>query len=151
MVSEIVDLGEKVYCRIAQVKASAPGTIAEMLDFRFVAYDHPRGEVVMTCQTMPWMRNPAGTLHGGLCATILDQAMGFVSYCLKTGEGPAPTVHLEVDYHRPLRPGEQVVVKVRLVSSTRRLMKLTAEASQASGPERICLSGSGIYFLERNK
>ena len=103
----------------------------------------------MTCQTMPWMRNPAGTLHGGLCATILDQAMGFVSYCLKAGEGTAPAVHLSVDYHRPLRPGERVKVTVRVVSVTRNLMNLTAEACQESHPEKICLSGSGVYFFKK--
>ena len=99
---------------------------------------------------MPWMRNPAGTLHGGLGATILDQAMGFVAYCLKAGEGITPTVHLSVDYHRPLRPGERVIVKVHVVSETRNLINLYADASQATCPERICLSGSGIFSLKQS-
>ena len=92
------------------------------------------------------MRNSAGTLHGGLCATILDQAMGFVAHCLKPGEGAAPTVQLAVDYHRPLHPGENVIVKVHVVSVTRSLMNLTVEAVQESNPDKICLSGSGIFF-----
>lgn len=147
MVNEQIDLGEKVRRRIAEVNAAAPGSIAEMMNFRF---ESCTGEdIVMTCQTMPWMRNPAGTLHGGLCATILDQAMGFVAYCLKAGEGTAPAVHLSVDYHRPLRPGEGVIVRVHVVSVTRNLMNLTAEAYQASCPEKICLSGSGVYFFKQ--
>ena len=146
--SETVELGEKVRRRIAQVNASVPGSIAEMLNFQFASLEH--GDIVMTCQTMPWMRTPAGTLHGGLCATILDQAMGFVAYCLKAGEGITPTVHLSVDYHRPLRPGERVIVKVHVVSETRNLINLYADASQASCPERICLSGSGIFFLKQS-
>lgn len=64
------------------------------------------------------------------------------------GEGSAPAVHLSVDYHRPLHPGEQVIVKVHVVSVTRSLTKLTAEAFQASSPEKICLSGSGVYFFK---
>ena len=140
------DLGEKVRCRIAQVNAGVPGSIAEMLNFQFVSCEH--NDVVMTCRTLPWMRNPAGTLHGGLGATILDQAMGFVSYCLKPGEGIAPAVHLSVDYHRPLYPGEEVVVKVHTVSITRSLMNLTAEVCRASCPEKICLSGAGVYFFK---
>ena len=132
--------------RIAEVNSAVPGSIAEMLSFRFVSQEND--VIVMTCQTMPWMRNPAGTLHGGLCATILDQAMGFVSYCLKAGEGTAPAVHLAVDYHRPLHPGEQVHVRVRVVNVSRTLMNLTAEAYQASCPEKICLSGSGVYFFK---
>ena len=140
------DMSERIRSRMAQINESEPESIAGMLRFRLVSCE--RDDITMTCQTMPWMRNPAGTLHGGLCATVLDQAMGFVSYCLKAGEGTAPAVHLSVDYHRPLHPGEQVIVKVHVVSATRSLMNLTAEAYQASCPEKICLSGSGIYFFK---
>ena len=144
--SEIADLVEKVRQRIVQVSAAAPGSIAEMMHFQVMEYD--RDDIVMTCETLPWMRNSAGTLHGGLCATILDQAMGYVSSCLKAGEGTAPTVQLSMNYHRPLHPGEQVIVKVHVVSVSRSLMSLGAEAFQASCPEKICLSGSGIYFFK---
>lgn len=105
-------------------------------------------EIVMTCETLPWMRNVSGTLHGGLSAAILDQAMSFVAHSLKPGEGTAPAVQLSVNYHRPLQPGESVLVKVRVVSITRSLMHLTAEAFQASNQEKICLSGSGMYFFK---
>ena len=145
--NECIDLAEKVRRRIAQVDASIPGSIAEMLRFEVVGED--KGDIVMTCETMPWMRNSAGTLHGGLCATILDQAMGFVSCCLKEGNDIAPTVQMSISYHRPLHPGEQVIVKVHVVSVTHSLMNLTAEASQASCPEKICLSGSGMYFVRQ--
>lgn len=145
--NECIDLAEKVRRRIAQVDASIPGSIAEMLRFEVVGED--KGDIVMTCGTMPWMRNSAGTLHGGLCATILDQAMGFVSCCLKEGNDIAPTVQMSISYHRPLHPGEQVIVKVHVVSVTHSLMNLTAEASQASCPEKICLSGSGMYFVRQ--
>lgn len=145
--NECIDLAEKVRRRIAQVDASIPGSIAEMLRFEVVGED--KGDIVMTCGTMPWMRNSAGTLHGGLCATILDQAMGFVSCCLKEGNDIAPTVQMSISYHRPLHPGEQVIVKVHVVSATHSLMNLTAEASQASCPEKICLSGSGMYFVKQ--
>lgn len=145
--NECIDLAEKVRRRIAQVDASIPGSIAEMLRFEVVGED--KGDIVMTCGTMPWMRNSAGTLHGGLCATILDQAMGFVSCCLKEGNDIAPTVQMSISYHRPLHPGEQVIVKIHVVSVTHSLMNLTAEASQASCPEKICLSGSGMYFVRQ--
>lgn len=134
--------------RIAQISEDVPGSIGDMMQFQLLECDPEKGDYLLSCQTAEWMRNFAGTLHGGLCATILDQAMGFVSYCLKPGEGAAPTVQLEIDYHRPLHPGEGVLVKVHVVSVTRSLMNLTAEAMQASHPDKICLSGSGIYFYK---
>ena len=146
--SDCLELEERVRRRIAEVNGSVPGSIAEMMQFRLVDYDRERGDFTMTCKTMPWMRNAAGTLHGGLCATVLDQAMGFVSYCLKPGEGAAPTIQLQVQYHRHLHPGENVIVKVRVVNASRSLMSLTAEAFQESCPDRLCLSGSGLYFYK---
>lgn len=142
------NMEEKVRRRIAQISEEVPGSIGDMMQFQLLECDPAKGDYTLSCKTLPWMRNYAGTLHGGLCATILDQAMGFISYCLKPGEGAAPTVQIEVDYHRPLHPGEDVLVKVHVVTATRSLMNLTAEAMQLSNPEKICLSGSGIYFYK---
>ena len=142
------DVGEKVRRKIAEVESGAPGSICKMLQFQFDRYDPENNDFTMTCETMPWMQNSMGTLHGGLCATILDQAMGYVTHCLKTGEGFAPTIQLKVDYHRPLHPGERVIVKVHVVSVTRSLVNLTAEAFQATRPDKICLSGSGLFFCK---
>lgn len=134
--------------RIALVNAGAPGSIGELMDFRVTDWDDARQEVTMTCRTFDWMRNYAGTLHGGMCATIVDQAMGFVSNALKGGHGVVPTVQLSVNYHRPLIPGEMAVVKVRVVSETRTLMTLESQAALSSHPEKICLSATGLYFYK---
>lgn len=104
------DMETRVRNRIAEITREVPGSIGDMMHFTLLECDPEKGDYVMSCETAPWMRNFAGTLHGGLCATILDQAMGFVSYCLKPGEGTAPTVQMEIDYHRPLMPGESVIV-----------------------------------------
>lgn len=142
------DIASVIRDRIAQVNETIPNSIGAMMDYRLVSCDPEKGDYTLTCRTFEWMRNYAGTLHGGMCATVLDQAMGFISYCLKAGEGTAPTVQLEVDYHRPLIPGEEVLVKIHVISITKSLMNLTAEAMHASNPEKVCLSGSGIYFFK---
>ena len=144
----VSNMEEKVRARIAEITETVPGSIGDLMHFQLLECDPEHGDYTMTCKTEPWMRNCAGTLHGGMCATILDQAMGFISYCLKPGEGAAPTVQIEVDYHRPLHPGEDVMVKVHVVTATRSLMNLTAEAVQVSHPDKIALSGSGIYFYK---
>lgn len=144
----VSDMEEAVRHRIDQISREVPGSIGDMMHFQLLECNSEKGNYTFTCHTAPWMRNFAGTLHGGLCATVLDQAMGFVAYCLKPGPGIAPTVQIEVDYHRSLIPGEDVIVKVHVVSATRSLMNLTAEAMQISSPDRICLSGSGIYFYK---
>lgn len=143
----MVDLEQPLRLRLEQLHTCAPGTIGDMLQLELVECDPPAGEYVMRCQTQPWMRNIAGTLHGGLCATLVDQAMGCVAYCVKPGEGTAPTVELNVSYHRPLIPGEDARIRVRLVSAGRHLMHLAAETFQA---DKLCLSATAVYFYHES-
>ena len=124
----------------------APGSIGAQMQYELLECDVSSGVYILLCRTMPWMRNIPGTLHGGMCATVVDQAMGFIAHCVKRGEGTAPTVELQVSYHRPLIPGEDVVVKVRVISVTRTLMRLSSEAYQAAKPEKICLTATATYF-----
>lgn len=132
--------------RVSLVSREVPGSIGAMMDYRVLAWDGEKQEATMTCKTLPWMRNFAGTLHGGLCATVVDQAMGFVSNALRGGHAVVPTVQLSVNYHRPLNPGEEVLVKVRVESATRRFLTLTAQASHSDAPEKLCLSATGMYY-----
>ena len=142
---------ESIRRRLAEIHIAAPDSIGAIMDYELLACNPEAGEYVFQCKTMPWMRNIPGTLHGGICATVLDQAMGFVAYCIKPGEGISPTIQMQVSYHRPLIPGEDVIVKVWVVSTTRSLMSFRAEAFQASRPEKLCLSGSATYFYKPAK
>lgn len=132
--------------RIAELHAIAPDSIGDRMHYSLLACDAERGEFQMRCQTEPWMRNGSGTLHGGMCATVVDQAMGFIAYCLKRGEGTAPTVQMSTTYHRPLIPGEDVRIYVRVLSITKSLINLSAETYRANEPEKLCLSATATYF-----
>lgn len=134
--------------RIAYMSEAVPGSIGDIMRYELLECDPEKGDYVMSCRTEEWMRNVSGTLHGGLCATVLDQAMGFVANCLKPGEGTAPTVQLSVNYHRPLIPGTEILVKVHVVSLTKSLMSLSAEAGEKEHPGKLCLSGTGLYFCK---
>ena len=134
--------------RLEQIHTLAENTVGDMLRLELVTCDDEKREYTFLSRTDHWMRNIAGTLHGGMCATIVDQTMGLVAYCAKPGEGIAPTIEFQLSYHRPLIPGEVVLVRVRILSVTRSLIRLTSEAALASSPERICLTSSGTYFFK---
>lgn len=144
-----MEYGLKKY--IEHITERNPGTIGEMLKFQVVSCDEEKDDYVLSCKTEPWMCNHYRTLHGGICATILDQAMGMVCCCLKRGFGVSTTVQLESDYHRPILPGEDVLVKVHVVSVTRSLVNMNAELVQLSKPDKIAVSGSAIFFYKDNE
>ena len=141
-----LSMEDKIRARLAAIHELAPGSIGAQMDYTLLKWDETTKECTMLCHTFDWMRNIPGTLHGGMCATVVDQAMGFIAYCLKSGQGTAPTVQMSVDYHRPLIPGEDVLVKVKIVATTRSLMRLSAEAMPASDPHRVCLTSTATYF-----
>ena len=61
-----------------------------------------------------------------------------------------PTLDMTLHYHRPPMPGEDVLIRIRLVSMTKSIIHMGAEVYMASNPGRICISGSGTsYFKER--
>ncbi len=142
----MISMKERILARLASIHVLAPGSIGAQMNYSLVNCDEDAGEYTLLCHTFDWMRNIPGTLHGGMCATVVDQAMGFIAYCLKKEDGIAPTVQMSVDYHRPLIPGEDVVVKIKVVAVTRSLMRLSCEAYQASNQDKVCLTSTATYF-----
>lgn len=129
----------------------APGSIGDLMEYQVVEEDREKGRYTLRCKTEAWMRNALGTLHGGMGATVVDQAMGFVAYSYMTGPGTAPTIQMQLNYHRPMVPGEDVIVKVHVISVTRTLISMTCEASQANDPDRICITSSATSFLHLDR
>ncbi len=142
------NLEEALRLRLVQLHTLAPGSIGDQMNLELVSSEPQAGIYTMRCQTQDWMRNIAGTLHGGMCATLVDQAMGCVAYCAKPGEGIAPTVEMNVLYHRPLIPGEDVIIRVELRSVSKHLMHLASEASLAKEPDKVCIAATAVYFYK---
>lgn len=148
-------LEEAVSQRIQQVlsrrREQAGGAFGGQLHFGFQGYDPVRQEYLLTARTEGWMRNIDGVVHGGFCAAIADHAMGIVANCLREGEHIAPTIQLQIAYHRPLPPEEEVLVHVRVLSATSRLIHLSAEACRTRTPETVCFSSNATYFCKDPK
>jgi len=142
------DMEQRLLTRLEQLHTLGAGTIGDMLQLRLTGCDVEKGEFRMVCATGEWMRNIAGTLHGGMCATVVDQSMGCVAYCAKPGEGIAPTIDLQVSYLRPLIPGEDVVIVVKATAVGQQLIRLSAEAAEASSPDKPCLTSTATYFYK---
>lgn len=123
-------------------------SVAGMMDMKLRQCDEENGIFTFEATPAPWMINFHGTIHGGICATYVDQAMGHMAFCLKPGPGICPTVDLNVKYHRPMASDKDILLKVRLVSMTRRLIYLSCEAYHADAPDKVCVSSTATYFYK---
>lgn len=136
-------VAERVEEAIAAVRALAPDTVGDQLHFTLVNWEED--VYSFRCCTAPWMANVAGSLHGGMSAAIVDQAMGYVVYAIQPGPGFSPTVQMQLCYHRPLVPGREMIVKVFVMSRGKTTMHLRAELCHADAPDRLCVSATGVY------
>ena len=143
-------ISSRIQLLLSDVGHPKPNVFGNQLKIRFLRWDSDHNIYYLFAHTAQWMCNPDGMVHGGVCASIADEAMGLVAYCLKEGQSIAPTIELHLSFHRPLPPDEEILIKVRPVSVTRRLIHLSAEVSRADFPESVCFSSTATFFCKDN-
>jgi acyl-coenzyme A thioesterase PaaI-like protein len=89
----------------------------------------------------------AEVIHGGILATLLDELM---AHALWHFAGPGLTLGLEVRFHKPLKPGEPVLVRGVLHpgNSSRRLAE--GEILRLADGARIASAKSRFILLSEN-
>jgi acyl-coenzyme A thioesterase PaaI-like protein len=85
----------------------------------------------------------ADVIHGGILATLLDELM---AHAVWRFAGPGLTLGLEVRFHKPLKPGERILVRgvLQTPNGSRRvtegeIIRLADGARIASGKSRFLL------------
>jgi uncharacterized protein (TIGR00369 family) len=73
--------------------------------------------------------NPAGTIHGGVLASLVDTAMGYAAHDLGDEEEMLATSQLTTTYLNAGQPGE-VLVRARVRKRGRHVLVCEAEIEQ---------------------
>lgn len=79
------------------------------------------------------MTNPVGTLHGGVIATMLDDAMGLLLNVASGAEGFYATVNLHLDYIGPARVGDVILASVQINRRGRQIANMEGWLRHAGG------------------
>jgi uncharacterized protein (TIGR00369 family) len=82
-----------------------PPPCGKTLGTEIVQVDSERGIIEITFEARAEFLNPAGNVQGGFLAAMLDDTMGpAIMSTLAVGEF-APTLNLNVQFHRPAKAG----------------------------------------------
>ena len=138
---------EQVQARLQQLQDLAWDGVSGILKLELLSIDLEAQTGTFRVSTENWMKNAAGTLHGGMIATVLDHCMGALLYCTKDGDKFCPTVEMQSSYHRPLIPGQKILVNARIIAKSRKLAHIAAEVFQENAPDKVCASGTSVYFI----
>lgn len=97
-----------------------------------------------TLEVGDYHQGAPGLAHGGIIATAMDEAMGALNRLLLV---PVVTVHLEVDYVRPVPVGTTVDIHAAIVGQVGRKV-YTAAKARLGGPEGAVAVEAAALFLQ---
>jgi uncharacterized protein (TIGR00369 family) len=140
---------QKEMTGLAFVQGLVDGTLPLNMIARTLDYDiteAENGRVVVTATPADIHLNPAGTVHGGLTATMLDSCMGLaILTTLEKGTG-STTLEFKISFVRPITP-ETGPIKAEgtVISRGRRVG--TAEGRVTDGNGRLLVHGTTTCLI----
>ncbi len=119
-------------------------TIAETLGYDITEAEN--GRVVVTAEPKDIHLNPAGTVHGGLAATMLDSCMGLaVRSTLDKGVN-STTLEFKISFVRPITPQTGPIrAEGWVVNCGRRIGIAEGKVTDASG--RLLVHGTTTCLI----
>jgi uncharacterized protein (TIGR00369 family) len=119
-------------------------TIAGTLGYDIVEAES--GRVVVTAEPGERHLNPAGTVHGGLAATMLDSCMGLaIQSALEKGVG-STTLEFKVSFLRPITADTgSIRAEGKVISRGRRVG--TAEGHLTDAKGRLLVHGTTTCLI----
>ena len=133
------------------VQGLADGTLPLNTIAQTLGYDVTQaesGRVVVTAEPSGIHLNPAGTVHGGLAATLLDSCMGLaIQSTLEKGVG-STTLEFKISLLRPITPDTGLITAEGIVLSCGRRVG-TAEGRITDGKGRLLAHGTTTCLIFR--
>jgi uncharacterized protein (TIGR00369 family) len=100
-----------------------------------------KGRVVVTAEPHAGHLNPAGTIHGGLAATLLDTCMGLAVQTMLERGSAQTTLEFKISLVRPVTPQTGLVkAEGKIISCGRRIG--TAEGRLTDKDGRVLAHGT---------
>jgi uncharacterized protein (TIGR00369 family) len=119
-------------------------TIARTLGYDVTEAQH--GRVLITLVPTDAHLNPAGTVHGGLTATLLDSCMGLAIQSTLDREVSSTTLEFKISLVRPITPDTgEIRAEGKVLNVGRRIG--TAEGRVVDGEGRLLAHGTTTCLI----
>jgi len=140
---------QKEMSGLAFVRGLADGTLPLNTIAQTLGYDVTEaesGRVVVSAEPRDIHLNPAGTVHGGFAATLLDSCMGLaIQSTLEQGVGQT-TLEFKISLVRPITP-ETGEIRAEGLVLTRGRRVGTAEGRITDGKGRLLAHGTTTCLI----
>ena len=131
------------------VRGLADGTLPLNMMAQTLGYDiteAEQGRVVVTADPKQIHLNPAGTVHGGLAATMLDSGMGLAIHSILDRGIGSTTLEFKISFLRPITPQTGPIrAEGTVISRGRRVS--TAEGRVTDREGRLLVHGTTTCLI----
>ncbi len=132
--------------RVTTSLPNRPPNIGELLGMTVTEIEV--GRVVFEITTRPDHANPMGTVHGGVCATLLDSVMGCAVHSTLEAGVSYGTLELKVNYIRSVpTTGVKLIGTGTVIHAGR--TTATAEGRIVDGAGRLVARGTTNCLIHR--
>jgi acyl-coenzyme A thioesterase PaaI-like protein len=106
------------------------------------------GGVVGEALLGPAYEGPPGYVHGGMSSLLMDQLLG--SAAIAAGLW-GMTVHLEVDYRRPVPLSTPLTMRAQVTEAAGRKCVVTGTIATTAAPDRALVEARGVFVMPREE
>lgn len=136
-------------------RSAVPESLPTLSSFHCFACspDHPKGLQLRFKETPQGVRSQFqvgpdhvgidGVVHGGIAATIFDEAMAWALYRHKYA--PYLTAHMEQRFRRPIRTDTPLVVEATITDDRSSRVRVASSLTEADEPGVELASANGLY------
>lgn len=140
---------QKAITGLEFVQGLADGSLPLNTMARTLGYDvseAERGRVVVTCHPTDGHLNPAGTVHGGLAATMLDSCMGLAIRTMQERGFSSTTLEFKITFARPITPETgPITAEGKVLSIGRRVGSAEGRVTDSKG--RLLVHGTTTCLI----
>ncbi|WP_290791542.1 PaaI family thioesterase [Flavihumibacter sp. UBA7668] len=150
-IESTVDLNQPLLKLQEYIGQPAPKGISPVFNWLAPQLTHAEAGHVRFDYTISkeWL-NPMQTLHGGVMATIMDDAIGVAVFSLGL---PTyfTTINLSVDYFVPANPGEKVSAKAEVIKAGRQVIHAICEVRHSGTGKLLARATSNLMKTSKEK
>lgn len=131
---------------IGEVYHTSPETFGSWLSGILVQAEE--GIVEMEFIIRQEMCNPAGVLHGGVIAAMLDEVAGITVYSL--GHTNYHTsVNLVVDFFAPSLPGHRIKARGKMIKRGKKISHLHAQLTHSETGRLLAHASTNVIWIDK--
>ncbi|NLY71543.1 MAG: PaaI family thioesterase [Clostridiales bacterium] len=122
----VEDLLEKRIRESIDFISKAHDKIDGQLKPKFIDCNAKAGTITLEFPVMDWQLNTNNVMHGGMIATVFDEALGIFAHYFSEGKA-ALTSNITVHYLKPVPKGDSLLITAKIISAGRKVITLSGE------------------------